>query len=106
MIKGIGVDIENIDRFSNKLAHRILSKKEYEIYINKNLKANEYLAGRFAAKEAIVKAYKKSFIYKEISVLNDEAGAPYVEMKSNDIIHISISHTKSQVIAYIIIEEK
>ena len=54
---GVGIDICYIPRYENKddLAKRILSNDEYKIYEVRQKKA-EFLAGRFATKEAFIKA--------------------------------------------------
>ena len=67
----------------------------------------EYLASRFAAKEAIIKAINKeklSFSYKDVSILNDNNGAPFVKFNFNvdfDIL-ISLSHSDVNSIAFAI----
>ena len=55
----IGCDIVNIDRIKDpyKIARRILSEQEYEQFSNySSNRQKEFLAGRFAAREAIIKA--------------------------------------------------
>ncbi|MBU3196226.1 holo-ACP synthase [Clostridium algidicarnis] len=125
-IKGIGTDIIEIDRIKNadlrnaKFALRIFTKKELEYYNTKNY---ESMAGGFAAKEAISKAIGtgfRGFNFKDIEVLRDTLGRPYVilsksaekvlrdkfNLKGKDYaIHISISHNNSMAISYSIIEE-
>lgn len=116
MIQSIGVDIVDTNRIKEQLDNiafikRILSTKEFEIYESFSLEKRkiEYLAGRFASKEAIFKAIKvaeKTINYKDISILNDENHAPYVEfeyLKSRKV-HISISHETNMTIAFVIIE--
>jgi holo-[acyl-carrier protein] synthase len=110
-MKNIGIDIIKNERFDNKLEDdlfisRILSTKEKEVFTSFNSRSRkvEYLAGRFAAKEAIIKAINKtslSFDYKDISVLNDENGSPYVEFsfKVDFYILLSISHTDENSVA-------
>lgn len=107
----IGIDIVENERMKDKsieFIKRILSKKEFEIYSNFSLedKKIQYLASRFAAKEAIFKTFKKGnkdMNYNRISVLNDEDGAPFIEfeddIKSN--LEISISHEKNYSIAIV-----
>ena len=92
----IGCDIVKISRFKNnliKLADNILSVREMEEF---DLTSNkiQYLAGRWAAKEAIFKATG----YKRMTVLNKSNGAPYV--LDNPDIQISISHEKEYAIAF------
>ena len=104
MIKGIGVDIVKISRFNNVTEHfinRILTSKEKEQYLTKENKA-QFLATRFAAKEAYFKA-TQDIHYLSISILNQDNGKPYVDSKKN--IHLSISHEDEYVVAYLIWEE-
>ncbi len=61
MIKGIGCDIVDLNRLSDRLdefACKILTSKEFEIYRNKKTdkQKREFLGGRFAGKEAFFKA--------------------------------------------------
>ena len=58
MIKGIGIDICQISRMKPDMNRRILSDSENIIYeeIKLDKRKIEFLAGRFAAKEAIYKA--------------------------------------------------
>lgn len=105
MIYGIGVDIEEISRFTDDLKEKILSSKELEIYNTKGIKKQEYLAGRFSAKEALTKAYKKKFNFTTVSVLNKETGEPYIEWDEYRYkTNISISHTNALVISYVLLE--
>lgn len=111
MIKGIGVDIVELDRIhkdSIALAHRILSKNEFKQYEKKKTikQKQEYLAGRFAGKEAFLKAFGKGLgeiPLKEIEILNDFSGKPYFSFSSH--CFISISHENKYAIAYVVIEE-
>ncbi|MCF7924265.1 MAG: holo-ACP synthase [Candidatus Izimaplasma sp.] len=112
MIKGIGIDICKIDRLKLTSFKRILSEEEIEVYKSFKLlsRKKEYLAGRFALKEAIVKAFGNldlKVYLKDITILNDSTGKPYVkEPNYNDyFIWVSISHEKENVIAQAIIEE-
>lgn len=95
----IGCDIVKTSRFENnlnKLANNILSNLEMDEF---DLTSNkiQYLAGRWAAKEAIFKATG----YKRMTILNKSNGAPYVLNKPD--IQISISHEKEYAIAFAII---
>ncbi len=111
MIKGIGVDICQISRINLNLSKRILNELEYKKYseLKSSEKQKEYLAGRFSAKEAILKALtglKKDVFIRDIAILNDDLGKPYVELpKFEDIkIWVSISHEKEYSIGQAIIE--
>lgn len=106
MILGVGCDIVKIARMNDKLATRILSeaeKERYETYEGQT--AIEYLAGRFAAKEAIFKALPENDVtISQIEILSDEQGKPICSFKEY-IIHVSISHEKEYAIAYAIVEK-
>lgn len=85
----IGCDIVKISRFENnleKLAKHILTDEERVEY-DKTMMKTQYLASRWAAKEAIFKVIGKS---EKLSILNEVSGKPYV---LNHIeLSISISH--------------
>ncbi len=113
----IGIDLVEIKRLEtigiDKLAQRILSETEALEYqkINHPNRKKSYLAGRFAAKEAIFKAFKKGDLtnnYKDFSILNDISGAPYVlSDKYKEIeIKISITHTEAYAAAFVILIHK
>ncbi|MCI9093194.1 MAG: holo-ACP synthase [Coprobacillus sp.] len=109
-MRGIGVDIVDLERLDIHKIHfikRILSEKEYEIFleIKSEQRKLEFLGGRYAAKEAYMKARHKGLgeiDFHDIEVLNFPNGCPYLNDKS---AHISISHEKKYVIAFVIIEE-
>lgn len=108
MILGIGCDIVKIARVTfneERLAYRILTKKELEMYETFHGKrAQEFLAGRFAAKEAIFKALSvEDLVISQIEILNDEKGKPFCTFKEYQI-HISISHEDEYALAYAIVE--
>jgi holo-[acyl-carrier protein] synthase len=115
MIKGIGIDLVDLNRLQTldqKFIHRVLSDEELTFYQNITSPQTKltYLGGRFAAKEAIFKAISKgpgNTNYKDFSVLNDENGKPYIKtsfFKNQEIIHLSIAHTDTYAIAYVMIE--
>ena len=114
MIAGTGIDIVNINRirknlneYGEKFIAKILSEKE----IRKIPPAGkeEYIAGRFAVKEALVKASGLTLTFSNISILNDENGKPYIAEITGSLvnkkIHISISHDTDYAAAFVIIEE-
>lgn len=115
MNKEVGIDIvefaELEEKISDKFIKRILSDAEIEKYNSLNHKKRklEYLAGRFAAKEAYTKVYKKfdePLNFVDVQVLSDEFGAPYIVSKyrPNDIVKVSISHSRNYVVAICIKE--
>ena len=118
MINGIGTDILDIRRFErlylnwgNRLLSRLFNKNEIPSYSSKK-KFIQSLAGKFAAKEAISKAFGTgigSVIgFKDIKILKNKNGAPTASIDNiNDkVIHISISHSDYYAIAFAILEKK
>ncbi len=115
MSKAIGIDIVEFNQIKEKLTERfisrILSKNELERYnsITHEQRKLEYISGRFAAKEAYTKVYKKfdsPLNFVDVEVLNDELGAPYIRSKyrPEDNILVSISHSVNYVVAICIKE--
>lgn len=116
-MNSIGIDIvefaEIKEKLSEKFIYRILSNLELTKYhsITNEKRKLEYIAGRFAVKEAYTKVYKSFEIplnFNEVSVLNDEFGAPYIESsyKPNDDLEVSISHSRNYVVAIVCKNEK
>lgn len=112
MNKNIGIDIVEIEEIKEKLSdrfvHRILSKEELERYneIKNTERRIQYLAGRFAAKEAYTKVYRKfdtPLNFTDVTILNDEHGAPYIKStyQPSDILSVSISHSRNYAIAIV-----
>jgi len=92
----IGCDIVKISRFKNnldKLTNRILTSLEKEEYKLADSKLN-YIAGRWAAKEAI---FKLTNSLEKFSILNHANGSPYVFNHPN--LYISISHEREYCMA-------
>lgn len=116
MINNVGIDIvlnKKIKKLMSKQSFidKVLSMEELEVFntINNDKRKIEYIAGRFAAKEAIIKSILNtypSWNYVDISILNDQTGRPY--MKSDLIkehILISISHCDEYTVAMAVNEE-
>lgn len=103
----VGIDLVKLDHIKNQdlLAEKILSNNEKELFLKKENKL-DFLASRFAAKEAFIKAMDSS-IFKEklneIEVLNYDSGKPYIKYKEK-IYKVSISHEKDYAIAIVIID--
>lgn len=103
----IGVDIVYIPRLEGRddLAKKILSDEEYEIYCSRLDKA-QFLAGRFACREAFVKAKKGQIDFHQfnkIRVLYDAFNAPYL-MYEGLKYPVSIAHDKDYAIATVIVK--
>ena len=111
MITGIGTDIIKLDRITldDKFVSRVLSEEEQTLY--KTLRIDkrrvEFLAGRFASKEALAKALGtgiKGFNLNDISIVWDESHKPICDFRGLNI-HVSISHSNEFAVAFVIIEE-
>lgn len=100
----------SIDKFGDKFIKRVLGNDEITIYSRKKNKV-EFLSGRFAAKEAVTKAFGTGISgelgLSDIKIFPDEKGKPYVYIKDilRQDVEISISHTKSYAMAVCILKE-
>lgn len=121
MIIGIGTDIIEIDRINkavhrtNKFIDKVFTYREKEYFKSKNFRA-EIMAGNFAAKEAVSKALGtgfRGFGLLDIEILRDDKGKPIVILSNkiykmlslnNFNMHISISHSRENAIAYAVME--
>lgn len=113
MIVGIGCDIVEIARVDAMLKRHtnipFLTKKEnvvlHTFHVDK--RKAQWLAGRFAAKEAIYKAIHKVHpcTLFDIEVLCDEDHAPICVLNGYKV-HISIAHESEYAIAYAMIEKE
>ena len=119
MIKGIGIDLIEIERIAaavkkrSTFKDRILTKKEAEVFnqLPNDKRKHEYLAGRFAAKEAFAKASGRGIgrlSFQDIEILSKSSGAPEIKVKGYDdlTLFVSIAHSESHAVAQIIISEK
>ncbi|MBM7655688.1 holo-ACP synthase [Neobacillus cucumis] len=114
MIKGIGIDIIELKRVreiisrQRKLVDRILTENEKNMFEDlSDARKVEFLAGRFAAKEAFSKAFgtgigtELSFLDIEIEI--DLSGKPFFT-KPDVQAHLSISHSREYAVAQVVIE--
>jgi len=125
MIRGIGVDlaeIREVKRLAEVSGGAFIEKTFTEQERADSLKAAdrwEYLAARFAAKEAVFKAVahllkERTFDFRKIETLNREDGSPYAAVTPmlQDImaeagverLHISLTHEKEYACAFVIAE--
>lgn len=118
MIAGIGIDIIDLDHMRSvcqkqpSIYKKILTLKELEIYEARSEKRKlEFLAGRFAAKEAFSKAMGtgigKIVTFQNVSILNNEQGQPIVvESPFQGNVFVSISHSRESAVAQVVLEDK
>jgi holo-[acyl-carrier protein] synthase len=123
MIHGVGIDIIEVDRVTEKISKEngfrelVFSAGEIAYCESKTHKFEHY-AARFAAKEAFLKAIGTGWFgnvaFNEIEVINDELGKPaiqllgntktFLENKNINRISVSMSHLKTVASAVVIIE--
>ena len=92
MIIGIGTDLvqigrirDSLDRTGERLAKRILTPLEFVEFSDRQNQAN-FLAKRFAAKEALSKALKTGIgpiSWQDIRVSHSDMGAPELELSGH-----------------------
>lgn len=115
-ILGIGVDVVDMKRMTDIVVNnpsfvkRVLTEKEYELFESRgNKRRVEFLAGRFACKEAFSKAWGTGIgkvDFKDIEILSEESGKPYVSRSPFEgNVQVSISHSDIVGIAYIVLEK-
>lgn len=106
-ILGIGTDIISKKRIEKTdISDKFLNKDELELYMNlKGEEKIDFLSGRWAAKESIIKAFDKKIIYKQISILKYDTGKPKILIDGNlrEDILLSISHEKDYTVAFSIL---
>lgn len=127
MILGLGIDIIEVPRIAAAIARhgsRFLDKvflpRELRWYDRKREAAIEELAGRFAAKEAVMKAlgtgWRKGVQFRQIELYNEPSGKPGIRLHGRTLevaeqlgaesIHVSISHERSHAVAVVVLEGK
>lgn len=116
MITGIGVDLVDLDHMASvcqkqpQIYKKILTEKECQVYKKHSEKRKlDFLAGRYAVKEAFSKAMGtgigKTVTFQNVSVLNNEKGQPVVvEAPYEGNAFISISHSQKMIVAQVVLE--
>ena len=118
-VLGHGIDMvdcarisQSIERHGQRFLQRVFTPVELEYCLGRKREI-EHLAGRFAAKEAVLKVlgtgWRKGINWTDIEVRNDPAGRPMVSLggKCAEIaaqlgmteVFISISHIETHAIA-------
>ena len=124
MILGVGVDIVEVVRIERSIARhgdhflqRVFTEGEIA-YCSKVKSPGPNYAARFAAKEAVSKAFGvgigAQLGWLEIEVCRKENGAPFIELRRGSAefarirgaraIHLSLSHTAAYAVAQVVIE--
>lgn len=118
MIFGIGSDLIEIERIQKvyakqkvKLVERILTNQEQEKFnsFKSEKRKLEFLAGRFATKEAFSKALGtglgKTVSFNDINCYNDNNGKPCIEYPGF-VVHVTITHTDNYAMSHVLLEKK
>jgi holo-[acyl-carrier protein] synthase len=125
MIVSIGIDIIEVYRIAETISRtprfveRVFTPAERDYCESRGVAAAQSFAGRFAAKEAFLKALKTGWrgkiTWHDIEVVNDDDGVPslnitgearsLVEKLGASNIHISIAHTSEHAVAQVILEK-
>ncbi|MCX6871944.1 MAG: holo-ACP synthase [Verrucomicrobia bacterium] len=124
MILGVGIDLvevgrirDSLERLGERFARRILCPAEYE-YCFSHTDPSTHVAARFAAKEAVSKAFGTGIGtelgWLDIEVIRLESGSTQVrlqgagtqlmERRSAKIIHLNLTHTAQYASAVAILE--
>jgi holo-[acyl-carrier protein] synthase len=124
MIVGLGIDLVQVEKIARNLegnpGFKAKTFSPQEVNLCERLKnSSERFAGKFAAKEAFMKAIgagiRQEIWFSQIEVLNHPSGEPYIITtgKAQEIfqslgtvnIHLSISHTSGFAIALVILDK-
>ncbi len=125
MIAGIGVDIVDIgrvesllSRYGERFTQRVFTEAE-AAYARGSVKPGERLAGRFAVKEAVLKAFgtgkSQGIRWRDVETVRGPMGRPevmlygkaanYMKKLNADAIHVTITHDGGKAVAFVIIEK-
>ncbi len=88
-----------LSRRGERFLRRIFTEREiaYAMAARSPLR-EERLAARFAAKEAFMKAVGRPIAFREIEVVNDGKGRPFISWKGRPF-PLSLSHTRGIAVA-------
>lgn len=118
-IQGLGIDIVSVSRIEGMVEtwgedflDRVFAGSELDYCLSKRRKY-EHLAGRFAAKEAVIKATGRKLPWKSIEVLSEKDGSPSVRLsldcqtaiRSEANLFVSITHQEDFALAVAVHEE-
>jgi len=124
VILGTGLDVAEVDRIRNaigrrgqRFVERIYTRAEID-YVERKANRFERYAGRFAAKEAGMKAigtgWRRGVRWRDFEVVNLPSGRPTLRLHgvaariATDLgvksVSLSITHTASVGVAFVILE--
>ena len=124
MIVGIGVDIVDVERvegllarYQDRFVRRVFTDAEAG-YARRSVREAERLAGRFAVKEAVLKALgtgkSQGILWRDVETIRGAMGKPevklygkahnYMKKLNGKQIFVSITHDGGKAVAFVIIE--
>ncbi len=124
MIAGIGVDIVDVsrvakllDRYGDRFLRRVFTDAEAKYALGSPNRA-ERLAGRFAVKEAFLKALgtgkSQGILWRDVETVRGPMGRPAVRLhgqavrwlryRGGNTVHASITHDGGKAVAFVILE--
>lgn len=122
MVVGVGVDLAGVTRIAGVLerrgeavSRRLLSPNEFQLFVTmSSTRQAEFLAGRFAAKEAVAKAIGCGLARLQPASVDIQVGAaglsvrflgrPPAHLEPHDTVHVTISHAEGMAIAFALVE--
>lgn len=113
-MKGLGIDLVEMDRMAKLIDNplflkRILTERERALLekVGGKKRQTEFLAGRYACKEAFSKAYGTGIGevgFQDLEILKNEKGAPiFTQSPWDGDVLVSISHTNELAMAEVIL---
>jgi holo-[acyl-carrier protein] synthase len=125
MIVSIGTDIVEVYRIAETMTRtprfieRVFTEYERNYCDNKGAAAAQSYAGRFAAKEAFLKAlqtgWRGKITWQDIEIVSSDLGVPSLVVRNEaknllekmgaDRTHLTISHTTEHAVAHVIFEK-
>ena len=122
-VTGVGIDAVEVERLRRLLEHlprayeRLYSEQE-RTYVERYSDPYPRYAARFAAKEAVSKAFGTgigaALGWQDIEVCRRDSGEPYVVLHDKGqtllasrgarVVHLSLSHTEKHAVAVAILE--
>src|SRR5512139_215581 len=124
MIAGIGVDIVDVsrvakllERYGDRFLRRVFTDPEAK-YAMGGANRAERLAGRFAMKEAVMKALgtgkSQGILWRDVETVRGPMGRPVVRLHGQAVrwlryrgggnVHASITHDGGKAVAFVILE--
>lgn len=123
MIAGIGIDIVEVGRLqaalegTKAMEARVFTEEEVS-FCRARKNRYQHLSGRFAAKEAALKAlgtgWSQGIKWKDVEILSDEAGKPFLRFHGKALeffeksgarqMFVSITHSAKHAVAVVVLE--